>query len=118
MPYKTNSDFKPIVGEYNNPKMFGKFVETLGYKTVKQQIESFTPQAGSNVGSEFYDTDEDDPVDDPSLRIRDYDLAEIGAEIARTQSRLTASARQAEKIQEKVDGKTESGTEQTQVEKT
>lgn len=118
MPYKTNSDFVPIVGEYNNPKIFGKFVETLGYKTVKQQIESFTPQAGSNVGSEFYDTDSDDPVEDPSLRIRDYDLAEIGAEIVKTEQRLTASARQAARIQEKVDGKSESGTEQTSEEKT
>lgn len=106
MPYKTNSDFVPSVGEYNNAKKFGKFVETLGYKTVKQQIQSFTPQAGS-IGDEFYDSTDDDPVDDPSLKIRDMDLAEIGAEIVKQEKRLTGSAAQAKKIAEKVEGKSE-----------
>lgn len=105
MASKTNADFVPSVGEYNNPKKFGRFVETLGYKTVKQQIQSFTPQAGNMDG--FYDSSDDDPQDDPSYRIRDMDLAEIGAEIVRTEQRLTASARQAERIQQKVDGASE-----------
>lgn len=103
MSRKTNADFVPSVGEYNNPKLFGKFVETLGYKSVKQQIQSFTPQAG-NLGDEFYDTTEDDPKIDPSLAIRDKDLAEIGALIVDREKHLTASASQAERIQEKVEG--------------
>lgn len=107
MSRMTNADFVPSVGEYNNPKIFGKFVETLGYKTVKQQIQSFTPQAGAAVGNEFYDTDADDPEIDPTLAIRDMDLAEIGAEIVKTEKRLTASAKQAARIQEKVEGTSE-----------
>lgn len=106
MSYKTNSDFVPSVGEYNNPKIFGKFVETLGYKTVKQQIQSFNPQAG-NLTDEYFDSSDDDPVEDPSLKIRDMDLAEIGAEIVKQEKRLTGSAAQANKIEEKVEGKSE-----------
>lgn len=107
MSRKTNADFVPSVGEYNNPKLFGCYVETLGYKTVKQQIQSFTPQAGS-IGDEFYDSTEDDPVEDLSLRIRDMDLAEIGAEIVKTEKRLTASAAQANRIEQKVEGSSDS----------
>lgn len=118
MPYKTNSDFVPIHGEYNDPRTFGKFVETLGYKTVKQQIESFSPQASNEVGDMFYDfaSGNDDPEYDSSFRFRDMDLAEVGQEIARNEKRLTASARQAQAIQDKVDDKTGSGTEQKPVE--
>lgn len=107
MSRKTNADFVPSVGEYNNPKIFGKFVETLGYKTIKQQIQSFTPQAGNLIGDEHFDSTDDDPVVDPSLAIRDMDLAEVGALIVNSEKHLTASAKQADRIQEKVDGVSE-----------
>ena len=97
MQRHTNSDFKPSAFEHNDPKKFGYFLETLGYRSVKRQIESFMPQASSGIGDEFYDTAEDDPVDDPSLGIRDYELAEIGQVIVQTQDKMTASARQAAK---------------------
>lgn len=106
MPSKTNADFKPSRGEYNNPKVFGSYVETLGYKSVKRQIESFSPQ-GTSLGDEFYDSADDDPKDDPSYRLRDMDLAEIGAEIVKTQQKLTASARQAQQIVEQTQTKTD-----------
>lgn len=106
MSRKTNADFVPSVGEYNNPKLFGKFVETLGYKSVKQQIQSFTPQSG-NLTDEYFDTTEDDPQVDSSLAIRDMDLAEIGALVVNKEKHLTASAAQAERIQQKVEGVSE-----------
>lgn len=106
MSYKTNADFVPSVGEYNNPKIFGKFVETLGYKSIKQQIQSFDPQAG-NLTDDYFDSTDDDPEIDPTLAIRDMDLAEIGAEIVKQEKRLTGSAKQAERIQQKVEGVSE-----------
>ena len=101
MPCKTNVDFKPSVGEFNSPR-FGKYAEFLGYRTIKQQIEMFNPQAGS-LGDEFFDSVADDPEDDPSLGIRDMDLAEVGHLMVSTQQKLTASAKQARQIQETVE---------------
>lgn len=101
MPSKTNADFKPSVGEVNGAR-FGKYAEFLGYRTIKQQIEMFNPQAGS-LGDEFYDTVAEDPEDDPSLDIRDMDLAEVGHIMVSTQEKLTASAKQARQIQETVE---------------
>lgn len=101
MPSKTNADFKPSRGEINGA-IFGKYSEFLGYRTIKQQIEMFSPQAGS-LGDEFFDTVSEDPEDDPSLEIRDMDLAEIGHLMVSTQEKLTASAKQARQIQETVE---------------
>ena len=68
------------IGEYNNSK-FGVFVETAGYRTAKQQIDSFV-LAGESLNAYrvagLYDSEEFDPEDDPSLDIRDYELSEIG----------------------------------------
>lgn len=91
--------FVPFVGEVNDPKKFGCYVETLGYLSIKQQIQRFQPQAGSLI-AEQYDTDSDYPDDDPTLAMRDMDLAEIGHEIVMQQSKLESSAKQAAAIKE------------------
>lgn len=66
------------VGEFNSGF---SITESAGYRTARQQVESFllagqVLQASRSAGS--YDSDEDDPVDDPSLLVRDMELSEIG----------------------------------------
>lgn len=65
------------VGEFNP---FPSFVEIAGYRTARQQIESFM-FAGEILRSSRqgqYDSDDFDPVEDPSLRVRDMELSELG----------------------------------------
>lgn len=81
MSYITKATFKPFVGETNDSKKFGYFVEKAGYVSPKTQIESFL-YAGEKLQaarSEMYDTDSDNPIEDNSYFVRDMELSEIGA---------------------------------------
>lgn len=78
-------NYRPSV-EYNSPE-FGVFVETAGYRSAKQQIESFI-YAGETLKAAregSFDSSDEDPVDDPSLDVRDLELSEIGAIISSRQ---------------------------------
>lgn len=106
MQRNSNLDFVPSRGEVNSRK-FGYNLQILGYKTIKQQIESFTPQASEQVMDTFYDSDADDPRDRPEdmkiYEMRDMDLAEIGAEMVKTGESLEASRAKLAEIQSMVE---------------
>lgn len=75
----SKSNYVPSV-EFNSPE-FGTFVETAGYRSAKQQIESFI-YAGELLKAAregAFDTTDEDPVYDPSLEIRNMELSEIGS---------------------------------------
>lgn len=81
----SKKNYTPTV-ELNSPE-FGTFVETAGYRSAKQQIESFI-YAGellkaAREGS--FDSVEEEPEEDPSLAIRNMELSEIGAMISHKQ---------------------------------
>lgn len=88
------SDFVPHVGEVNDGKRFGHYVETVGYVPVQRQVDSFF-RAGQRIVDAFsdsdYDTSEDDPVDDPTLDCRDFELEEVGAAMAVLGCKLESS---------------------------
>lgn len=67
------------IGEFNSPK-FGVFTESAGYRTAKQQIESFmfAGRALEAARSGNYDSDDFDPEDDPSIDVREMELSELG----------------------------------------
>lgn len=76
-------NFKPTVEVNSND--FGVFVETAGYRSAKQQIESFL-YAGESLKAAregAFDSDEYEPDDDPSLDIRNAELSEIGEIISK-----------------------------------
>lgn len=56
------------------------FTESAGYRTARQQIESFMYAGAllqaSRSGS--YDSEDYEPVEDPSLDMRDMELSDIG----------------------------------------
>lgn len=81
----SKKNYSPSV-EVNSPE-FGVFVETAGYRSAKQQIESFI-YAGELLKSAregSFDSMEEDPEEDPSLAIRDMELSEIGSMISHQQ---------------------------------
>lgn len=94
-------NFSKPRGEVNGNK-FGKCVETLTYVPIERQVDSFF-RAGARFIDSFsdkdYDSTADDPVDDPLLGVRDFDLEDVGHEMARfmqkTDKPLTASTEQA-----------------------
>lgn len=88
----TVADYKRPRGEFNDPKKFGKPLEEIGYVPIDRQVDSFF-RAGQNLVQSF-DSDVDDPVYDPLLEVRDYDLSEIGHAMVGLTDKLTASARQ------------------------
>lgn len=93
--------YKPVRGEVNGVK-FGSCVETLTYVPIEKQVNSFF-RAGARYVDSFsdkdYDSTADDPLDDSLLDVRDYDLEDVGHEMARfmqkTDKPLTASVEQA-----------------------
>lgn len=105
MKKQFKEDFKPHVGEYNNPRKFGHYVETIGYVPIQRQVDSFF-RAGQRIVDQFsdadYDTSEDDPVDDPTLSCRDWEIEDVGHAMAKLGS-ITDSARQAAQIKSKVE---------------
>ena len=73
------------VGEFNP---FPSFVETAGYRTARQQIESFM-YAGEILRASRqgqYDSEDFDPVEDPSLRVRDMELSELGQILSKVEA--------------------------------
>lgn len=105
--YVEYSKSKPR-GEVNDSRKFGKFVETIGYVPVDRQVDSFF-RAGARWIDTFsdkdYDSTADDPSDDSMLNVRDYDLEDIGHEMAgfmqKTDQALTASTEQAAEVASK-----------------
>lgn len=76
MPNKKIGYVSPM-GEFNSEP---SYTESAGYRTARQQIESFM-YAGellkaSRLGS--YDSEDYEPVEDSSLDMRDMELSEIG----------------------------------------
>lgn len=106
MQRNSNLDFIPSRGEVNSRK-FGYNLQILGYKTIKQQIESFTPQSSDQVMDLFYDSDADDPRDKPEdmkiYEMRDKDLAEIGAEMVKNGESLESSRAKFAEILSKIE---------------
>lgn len=82
--YKEN--FKPHVGEFNSARKFGYYTETIGYVPIQRQVDSFF-RAGQRIVDQFtdkdYDTSADDPVDDPTLDARDWELEDVGHAMAK-----------------------------------
>lgn len=100
-----NADFEPFVGEYNSVE-FGSYLDDLGYVPIDRQVESFFRAGARLVDADDprnYDSVEDDPVEDPSLRVRDMELSEIGALMGELNQKLTDSARAAAEAQSKLE---------------
>lgn len=100
-----NADFEPSVGEYNSVE-FGSYLDDLGYVPIDRQVESFFRAGARLVDADDprnYDFEEDDPVEDPSLRVRDMELSEIGALMGELNQKLTDSARAAAEAQSKLE---------------
>lgn len=100
-----NADFEPSVGEYNSVE-FGSYLDDLGYVPIDRQVESFFRAGARLVDADDpknYDSEEDDPVEDPSLRVRDMELSEIGALMGELNQKLTDSARAAAEAQSKLE---------------
>lgn len=109
--YQFKKDFKPHVGEYNNPRKFGHYVETIGYVPVQKQVDSFF-RAGQRIIDQFsdsdFDTSEDDPQDNPLLDARDWELEEVGAAIAKLGTLTDSAAQQSEALSKAEAAKNES----------
>lgn len=103
----TKESFIPTMGEVNG-KEFGVFTETAGYRSAKKLIEGFLQAGQANIGSQAgaYDSEDFDPVDDPSLSVRDMELSEIGAEMARVNESLQSSRSSASEAMKGVEGET------------
>lgn len=103
----TKESFIPTMGEVNG-KEFGVFTETAGYRSAKKLIEGFLQAGQANIGSQAgaYDSDEADPVDDPSFAVRDMELSEIGATMARLNESLESSISSASEAMKGAQGET------------
>lgn len=95
-------DYKPFPGEVNDPKKFGHYVETIGYVPIARQVDSFF-RAGQRTldDNSNYDSLADDPddFDDPSYKVREMELSEIGQAMSGLAGKLTDSARAAAEAQ-------------------
>ena len=105
MKKQYKDDFVPHVGEYNNPRIFGHYVEITGYVPIHRQVDSFF-RAGQRIVDQYsdndYDTSDDDPIDDTSLDCRNWELEDVGHAMARLGS-VTDSARQAAAVKSAVE---------------
>lgn len=95
------------ISEYNDARKFGKYVETIGYVPIDRQVDSFF-RAGERWLDTFsdkdYDSVDDMPVDDAMLDVRDFELEDVGHEMAnmllKSERALTASVEQAKQATE------------------
>lgn len=103
----TKENFIPTMGEING-KEFGVFTETTGYRSAKKLIEGFLQAGQANIGSQVgaYDSEDYDPIEDSSLYVRDMELSEIGAEMARVNESLQSSSSSASEAMKGVQGET------------
>lgn len=92
-------DYVPSKGEVNDKFKFGYYCETIGYVPVSKQVNSFF-RAGQIIADSAnnYDTDADDPVDDPMLNVRDWELEEIGHAMTKLQQTMTDSSSLSKKV--------------------